>query len=228
MMKKTAGKKRKANHFETMTAYARAVIHLSKSDAVLKRIITESGPLSLRPDLKRSIFEALVRAIAHQQLHGRAARRILGRFLALFPKNGKFPKPNAVLRIPAKKLRAVGFSHAKVKAIRDIAARAVKGKIPTKKEAARMQDEEIIQALLPLRGVGRWTAEMILIFTLGRLDVLPVDDFGIREGFRIAYKKRTQPKPKALAAYGARWAPYRSIASLYLWRVADQYKKVTF
>ncbi len=211
-----------------MTAYARAVIHLSKSDAILKRIITESGPCELRPDLKRSIFEALIRAIAHQQLHGRAARRILARFLTLFPKNGKFPKPNAVLRIPAKKLRAVGFSRAKVKAIRDIAAHAMKGKIPTKKETAQMSDEEVIAALTPLRGVGRWTAEMILIFTLGRPNVLPVDDFGIREGFRIAYKKRIQLKPKALAAYGARWAPYRSIASLYLWRVADQYKKVTF
>ena len=211
-----------------MTDHSQATAYLSKKDPVLKRIIRKTGPCHLRPDTKRSIFEALVRAIAHQQLHGRAARRILGRFLALFPKNGKFPKPNAVLRIPAKKLRAVGFSHAKVKAIRDIAARAVKGKIPTKKEAARMQDEEIIQALLPLRGVGRWTAEMILIFTLGRLDVLPVDDFGIREGFRIAYKKRTQPKPKALAAYGARWAPWRSVAGLYLWRVADQYKKVKF
>src|SRR3990167_9811291 len=113
-----------------------ALQYLARKDPVLKGIMKKASALSLRPDTKRSIFEALVRAIAHQQLHGRAARRILGRFLALFPKNGKFPKPNAVLRIPAKKLRAVGFSHAKVKAIRDIAARAVKGKIPTKKEAA--------------------------------------------------------------------------------------------
>ena len=205
-----------------------ALQYLARKDPVLKGIMKKAGALRLEPDTKRSIFEALVRAIAHQQLHGHAARRILARFLALFPKSGKFPKPNAVFRIPAKKLRAVGFSRAKVKAIRDIAARAAKGKIPTKKETTQMSDEEVIAALLPLRGVGRWTAEMILIFTLGRTDVLPVDDFGIREGFRIAYKKRTQPKPKALAAYGARWAPWRSIASLYLWRVADQYKKVTF
>ncbi|OGZ94971.1 MAG: hypothetical protein A2847_02235 [Candidatus Sungbacteria bacterium RIFCSPHIGHO2_01_FULL_50_25] len=202
-----------------------ALQYLARKDPVLKGIMKKASALRLEPDTKRSIFEALVRAIAHQQLHGRAARQILSRFLALFPETKKFPKPAMVLRIPAKKLRAVGFSRAKVKAIRDIAARAAKGKIPTKKETTQMSDEEVIAALLPLRGVGRWTAEMILIFTLGRTDVLPVDDFGIREGFRIAYKKRTQPKPKALAAYGARWAPWRSIASLYLWRVADKTKR---
>lgn len=211
-----------------MDKHSRATAYLSKRDPILKGIIKKAGPLALRPDPKRSIFEALIRAIAHQQLHGRAAERILARFRALFPKQNNFPNPSAVHKIPPKKLRAVGFSNAKVKAIRDIAKKATQGRIPTKKETARMSDEEIIKALLPLRGVGRWTAEMILIFTLGRLDVLPVDDFGIREGFRIAYKKRIQPKPKALAAYGARWAPWRSIASLYLWLVADQYKKVKF
>lgn len=211
-----------------MTRHSRAISYLSKKDPIIKSVIKKAGPLALRPDPKRSIFEALVRAIAHQQLHGRAARRILSRFLALFPKQNGFPNPAAVLKIPPKKLRAVGFSNAKVKAIRDIAKKASQGKIPTKKETARMSDEEIVAALLPLRGVGRWTAEMILMFTLGRPDVLPVDDFGIREGFRIAYKKRIQPKPKTLAAYGARWAPYRSIAGLYLWLVADQYKKVKF
>ena len=202
-----------------------ALQYLARKDPVLKGIMKKASALRLEPDTKRSIFEALVRAIAHQQLHGRAARQILSRFLALFPETKKFPKPAMVLRIPATKLSAVGCPRAKVKAIRDIAARAAKGKIPTKKETTQMSDEEVIAALLPLRGVGRWTAEMILIFTLGRTDVLPVDDFGIREGFRIAYKKRTQPKPKALAAYGARWAPWRSIASLYLWRVADKTKR---
>src|SRR3989344_3405768 len=187
-----------------------ALQYLARKDPVLKGIMKKASALRLEPDTKRSIFEALVRAIAHQQLHGRAARQILSRFLALFPETKKFPKPAMVLRIPAKKLRAVGFSRAKVKAIRDIAARAAKGKILTKKEKTQISDEEVIAALLPLRGVGRWTAEMILIFTLGRTDVLPVDDFGIREGFRIAYKKRTQPKPKTLAGYGARWAPWRS------------------
>lgn len=211
-----------------MVKYSRATAYLSKRDLILKGIIKKAGPLTLQPDPKRSIFEALVRAIAHQQLHGKAAERILARFLDLFPTRRKFPTPREVLLIPAKKLRAVGFSNAKVKAIRDIAKKATQGKIPAKKETTRMSDEEIIQVLLPLRGVGRWTAEMILIFTLGRPDVLPIDDFGIREGFRIAYKKRIQPKPKALAAYGTRWAPYRSIASLYLWLVADQYKKVKF
>jgi len=211
-----------------MTKHSQATAYLARKDPVLKGIIKKAGQLRLERDTKRSIFEALIRAIAHQQLHGRAARRILARFLALFPKSGKFPKPNAVLRIPARKLRAVGFSHAKVKAIRDIASKAEHGLVPSIQKAKLMTDAEVIQALLPLRGVGRWTAEMILIFTLGRLDVLPVDDFAIREGFRIAYKKRTQPKLKALAAYGARWAPWRSIAGLYLWRVADQYKKVKF
>ncbi len=211
-----------------MTKHSRATAYLAQKDPALGRIIKKTGVIRLGPDRTRSIFEALIRAIAHQQLHGRAAQQILARFLALFPKGKKFPKPALVLRMPAKKLRRVGFSRAKVKAIRDIAAKASQGRIPTKKETTQMSDEEVIAALLPLRGVGRWTAEMILIFTLGRPDVLPVDDFGIREGFRIAYKKRIQPKPKALAKFGERWAPWRSIASLYLWRVADQYKKITF
>lgn len=208
--------------------YKREIAYLSASDPILKRVIKKIGLCMLVPDRKRSLFEALVRAIAHQQLHGKAAEKILGRFVDLFPlkKSERFPSARAVLKTPSQKLRKVGFSHAKIKSILDIARRAVKGDIPTNAKAEKMTDNELIETLLPLRGVGQWTVEMILIFTLGRLDVLPVDDFGVREGFRLAYKKRTQPTPKALRIYGKRWSPYRTIASWYMWAyLLDSRKK---
>ena len=206
-----------------MERFHKELIFLSRVDPTLGRSIRKIGPCRFRPDRKRSIYEALVYAIAHQQIHGKAAKSILARFLNLIPKRAgeRFPNSKTVAQLSPRTLRSVGFSKAKVKAIRDIAQKTEKGLIPTNKQTENMSNNEIIDSLLPLRGVGRWTAEMILIFTLGRMDVLPVDDFGIREGFRIAYKKKIQPKPKALAAYGKRWAPYRTIASWYLWRVAD-------
>ena len=196
--------------------------HLSR-DPVMRRIIARHGPCDLTPR-RRSPYETLTRAIAHQQLNGRAAETILGRFVALFPKNGRFPSPAAVLAVRPSALRRVGFSGAKVLAIRDIARHAVAGTVPTTRGCARLTDDQLIERLVQIRGVGRWTVEMLLIFTLCRPDVLPVDDFGVREGYRIAYGLRAQPTPKQLREYGERWTPYRSVAARYLWMVANAAK----
>ena len=188
-------------------------------DPVMRALIRRHGPCDLAPR-RWSPYEALTRAIAHQQLNGRAAETILGRFVALFP-NGRFPAPVAVLAARAATLRRAGFSRAKVRAIKDIARHALEGVVPTRRACRRLGDDEMIERLTRIHGVGRWTVEMLLIFTLGRLDVLPVDDFGVREGFRHAYGRRTRPTPKALRAYGERWKPYRSVAAWYLWRAAS-------
>jgi DNA-3-methyladenine glycosylase II len=177
--------------------------------------------------VKREPYEALVRAIAHQQVHGRAAEAILGRFIALYPGHD-FPPAAQVLETPVEAMRGCGLSGSKVAAIRDIAEKSVGGLVPTRKAAARLSDEALIERLTAIRGVGRWTVEMLLIFTLGREDVLPVDDFGVREGYRVATGAEAQLKPKALAAIGEAWAPWRSIAAWYLWRAADAAKASKF
>ena len=198
-----------------------ALRHLRR-DPVLKAVIRQIGPCTLRP-VKREPYEALVRAIAHQQVHGRAAEAILGRFIALYPSHD-FPPAAQVLDTPAEAMRACGLSGSKVAAIRDIAEKSVGGLVPTRRAAARLEDEALIERLVAIRGVGRWTVEMLLIFTLGRHDVLPVDDFGVREGYRVATGADVQPKPKDLAAIGQDWGPWRSIAAWYLWRTADAAK----
>ena len=183
------------------------------------------GPCRIGVIRDREPYEALVRAIAHQQLHGRAAEMILGRFMALYP-GVAFPSPDLVLATEEAALRGCGFSGGKVAAIRDIALHAERGVVPTRRAAARLDDSALIERLVAIRGVGRWTVEMLLIFTLGRPDVLPVDDFGVREGFRILHRLEAQPKPRAFAEHGAIWAPYRSTAAWYLWRAADEHKTI--
>lgn len=193
-------------------------------DPVMRRLIKRHGPCGI-DERRWSPYEALTRAIAHQQLHGKAAQMILGRFVALYG-NGRFPTPAQVLATHPSRIRRAGFSRAKVLAIRDIARHAVSGVVPTRRAAVKLTDEAIIERLMPIRGVGRWTIEMLLIFTLNRPDVLPVDDFGVREGYRRAYNKRRQPTPKALRALGEQWKPYRSAAAWYLWRAAGEPRKV--
>jgi DNA-3-methyladenine glycosylase II len=202
-----------------------ALKHLRR-DPVLKAVIRQVGPCTLQP-VKREPYEALVRAIAHQQVHGRAAEAILGRFIALYPGHD-FPPAAQVLETPVEAMRGCGLSGSKVAAIRDIAEKSVGGLVPTRKAAARLSDEALIERLTAIRGVGRWTVEMLLIFTLGREDVLPVDDFGVREGYRVATGAEAQLKPKALAEIGEAWAPWRSIAAWYLWRAADAAKASKF
>lgn len=202
-----------------------ALRHLRR-DPVLKAVIRQVGPCTLTM-AKRQPYEALVRAIAHQQVHGRAAEAILGRFLALCDAP-VFPAPEAVLAQTPEAMRGCGFSANKVLAIRDIAEKAASGVVPTRVAARRLTDDALIERLLPLRGVGRWTVEMLLIFTLGRADILPVDDFGVREGYRVAAGLNEQPKPRAFAAIGEAWAPYRTTAAWYFWRAADLHKEGRF
>ena len=205
--------------------WSAAARHL-REDPVLRKVVEEIGPCTLKP-VKREPYEALVRAIAHQQVHGRAAEAILGRFLQLFPGH-PFPPPQLVLAAPPEALRGCGFSGAKLAAIRDIAEKTAGGLVPTRRASHRLSDEALIERLCAIRGVGRWTVEMLLIFTLGRPDVLPVDDFGVREGWRVAAGLDAQPRPKELAAIGAAWAPWRSAAAWYLWRAADAAKRSAF
>lgn len=196
-----------------------ATRHLLQADPAMAGLIRRIGRCRLACD-REEPYAALVSAIAHQQLHGAAARTILARFRALYP-DGGFPAPSAILSTPDTALRACGFSAAKTAAIRDIALHAAEGRVPSRRAAARLADAELIERLTAIRGVGRWTVEMLLIFTLGRPDILPVDDFGVREGYRVLHDLPAQPRPRELAALGELWSPYRSTAAWYLWRAAD-------
>lgn len=198
--------------------------HLSSRDPVMRLLIKEHGLCELVPETRRPPFQSLVQAVAHQQLHGAAANTILTRFKKLFP-GRKFPRPEDLAGVTDKQIRAAGFSFAKIKAIRDIAEKTLSGVIPSPREIVKLSDDEIIERLTQVRGVGRWTVEMLLIFQLGRYDVLPVHDFGVRTGFRHAYKKRSLPAPKEILAHGEIWRPHRTTASWYLWCAADAMKK---
>ena len=200
-----------------------AVEHLVAAHRVFEPLVERIGPPAQAVE-PREPWEALVRAIAHQQLHGNAARAILGRFAALF--DGAFPDPGAVLATGDEALRACGFSGGKIAAIRDICIKALDGTVPTAAAAAALDDEALVARLSTIRGVGRWTVEMVLIATLGRPDVLPVDDFGVREGWRLLNGLAAQPRPRELTAIGAAWAPYRTTAAWYLWRASDEGKKI--
>jgi DNA-3-methyladenine glycosylase II len=197
--------------------------HLSRRCPVMRRLIRAHGPCGLVPEARRSPFESLVSAVAHQQLNGTAAESILRRFRALFPRR-RFPTPDEVATVSDDALRVAGFSRAKIAAIRDLAARTLDGTVPTSRAIRTMPDAEIIERLVAVRGVGRWTVEMLLIFQLGRPDVLPADDFGVRNGFRIAFGLDTLPSPKAVLAHGECWRPFATTAAWYLWRAADAAK----
>src|SRR5689334_5297322 len=166
--------------------------HLSKVDRILARVIRQVGPVNVTPPRGVSPFMSLVRAVAHQQLTGKAANTILGRVLALYP-GKKFPAPEDLLKTPDRKLRAAGFSWAKVRAVKDIAAKTLEGIVPSTRSLVRMEDDEIVQRLTEVRGVGKWTVEMMLIFTLGRPDVWPVTDYGVRKGIALIYKMKELP-----------------------------------
>jgi DNA-3-methyladenine glycosylase II len=196
-----------------------AVSALAACDARLATAIRIVGPCTIKRG-RGAPYEALLSAIAHQQIHGSAAAAILGRFRALYGGSG-YPAPAELVATPDAKLRGCGLSRAKLAAMKDVAAKTLDGTVPDRRTIARLGDEAIVERLTAVRGVGRWTAEMLLMFTLNRPDILPVDDFGIREGYRLLYGKRKQPKPRQLAAFGARWSPYRTTASWYLWRYVE-------
>jgi 3-methyladenine DNA glycosylase/8-oxoguanine DNA glycosylase len=201
-----------------------AVKTLRAADPTLRRTIDAIGEFALERELRAatSVYAALAESIVSQQLSGRAAATIYGRVCALFPRTRGGPKPAQILAASDEALRGAGLSRAKTLALRDLAERSLAGEIPTLAAARRLPDDAIIERLTTVRGIGRWTAEMFLIFRLGRPDVLPVDDFGVRKGFALAFGLPEQPRPKALAAYGERWAPFRTVASWYLWRRADR------
>jgi DNA-3-methyladenine glycosylase II len=204
----------------------RILTHLSAADLVMAGIIGAAGPYKLRANLEDTPFVALARAIAHQQLHATAANTILKRFIDTVG-GGTFPTPQQVLDAPDAVLRAAGFSTAKTASLKDLAAKTIAGIVPNRDELLALGDLEIIERLTQVRGIGRWTVEMMLMFQLGRHDVLPVDDFGVRNGFRLAYGLRKMPPPKVLAAFGERWAPHRSAAAWYLWRAVELHKAGT-
>ena len=190
----------------------------------MRKLIKQHGECTLVPETKRTPFVSLVRAVAHQQLHAAAAETILRRFQALFPRN-RFPNAAQLADVTDDALRACGFSWAKIASLRDIAGKTLDGTVPSARIVSKLSDEEIIARLTNVRGVGRWTVEMYLIFTLGRPDVLPVDDFGVRSGYRVAFNLPEMPKPKELLAFGERWRPQATTAAWYLWRAADAAKE---
>jgi DNA-3-methyladenine glycosylase II len=212
---------RKAKASPPRVSFGPASDHLAAQDDDWAGLIARVGAPAITLQVGREPYEALVRAIAHQQLHGRAAEAILGRVIALYP-GTDFPSPDQLLTTDEAALRACGFSLAKIATARGIAAGARDGLVPTRREAETLSDEDLIIRLTALRGVGRWTVEMLLMFTLARPDILPVDDFGVREGWRILKGLPAQPKPKALAETGLAWSPYRTTAAWYLWRAAEQ------
>lgn len=207
-----------------MSSGTSAARHLARVDPAMGRLIRKVGPFTLAPNSRRSPFESLARAIVYQQLHGRAAESILRRFIALFP-GRRFPKPEELLAMKSEAIRKAGLSRSKIAALQDLAAKALDGTVPTNRVIRSLDDEAIVERLIAVRGIGRWTVEMLLIFQLGRPDVLPIDDFGVRNGFRVVYGLRTMPTPKEVLQYGECWKPYRTAASWYLWRAADRAKQ---
>jgi DNA-3-methyladenine glycosylase II len=217
-----------------------AVTHLSSVDAKLGALIQRCGPFTLRLKSAHSPFEALLESIIYQQLHGRAAATILRRVLEL--SGGIHPSPQAILDTPDQLLRGAGLSGNKLLAIRDLAARTIDGTVPTLAKIRRMSDDDIIQHLIQVRGIGQWTVEMLLMFRLGRPDILPVTDYGVRKGFHLTFQRRNAfthaqfggskpvlaedlPTPELMLRRAEKWKPYRSVASWYLWRACDLHAK---
>ncbi len=199
-------------------AYRQAAAFLSSLDDDWARHITATGPCRHAAKPAREPYEALVRAIAYQQLHAKAGDAILGRLLALYP-GTDFPSPGQLLDTDETALRGCGFSATKLATIRGIAQASLDGVVPTRGEALAMPDEALIEQLVTLRGVGRWTVEMLLIYTLERSDILPADDFGVREGYRRLKRLEAAPTRRQMMETGRAWRPYRTIAAWYLWRM---------
>jgi len=197
-----------------------AVSHLRGQDAKLALLIDRVGSFRLKLDPAATPFAALSESILYQQITGRAAETIAGRFRDRLG-DGRFPSPERVLEAPDTVLREVGISRPKVQALRDLAAKTLDGTVPSMRRLGAMADEEVVERLTVVRGIGLWTAEMFLIFRLGRPDVLPIHDYGVRKGFQRTFRTRGIPEPKSVARRGERWRPFRTVASWYLWRALE-------
>jgi DNA-3-methyladenine glycosylase II len=195
--------------------------HLAATDSRFAELIARSRRYEIKILPAINPFDALAESIAYQQLSGKAAATIWKRVRALFPRR-KHLDPKLVLVTPDEKLRAAGLSRSKIAALKDLAAKTIDGTVPSSRALARMTDEEIIARLITVRGIGRWTAEMLLLFDLGRLDVWPVADYGVRKGFAKTFGRRKLPTPKQLMKFGEKWRPYRSLAAWYFWRALDK------
>lgn len=192
--------------------------HLSKVCKRFAKIVPNHAPYPTTFEKKKDPYRSLVRSVVYQQLSGKAAGTIHGRMIALFP-DKDHPDPEDLIEAPPELLRTAGLSRQKIAAIKDVAQKRIDGIIPEARKLSRMGNEEIIERLTAARGVGRWTVEMYLMFTLGRPDVLPVDDLGVRKGAEKLYRRDFTPKE--LGKYGERWAPFRSAAAWHLWRLLD-------
>src|SRR6266487_1812522 len=195
--------------------------HLTATDPRLAVLIARSLRYNIKPAVHIRPFDALAESIAYQQLSGKAAATIFGRVRALYPRR-KYLDPEKILATPDDTFRAAGLSRSKIAALKDLAAKTIDGTVPSAGAITRMSDEEIIARLVTVRGIGRWTVEMLLLFDLGRPDVWPVDDYGVRKGFAKIFGRRKLPTPKQLMKFGEKWRPYRSIAAWYFWRALDK------
>ena len=200
----------------------KAVRHLIAADPELAPIIARVGPYRLELKNSRSLFGALAEAIVYQQLSNKAAATIFGRVEALFPRARNGFTPRHILKIDGEALRGCGLSRAKVLAVQDLARRVHGGELPTIDEAHGLADAELVERLVTVRGIGRWSAEMFLMFRLGRPDILPLDDYSLRKAYARAFGKRTLPSARTLERHGEKWRPYRTVASWYLWRTLEQ------
>jgi DNA-3-methyladenine glycosylase II len=200
---------------------AEAAQHLSERDETLRALIAETVPFQIDVADAQSPYEVLMESIVYQSISGKAAATIFGRIKAL-GSDGRAPSPEQMLKIPAAKLRKAGLSGAKVQAMKDLAKKALSGVVPTHDEALNLSDDELVERLVSVRGIGAWTVEMFLIFRLGRPDVLPIHDLGVKKGWSVAYGKKHMPKPNELLKFGERWRPYRTVASWYMWRAFER------
>jgi DNA-3-methyladenine glycosylase II len=187
----------------------------------MAELIARSRRYNITPAVSIRPFDALAESIAYQQLSGKAAATIFGRVRALYPKR-KWLDPEQLLATPDETLRAAGLSRAKTAALKDLAAKTIDGTVPAGRALIHMSDDEIVTRLTAVRGIGRWTVEMLLLFDLGRPDVWPVDDYGVRKGFAKTFGRRKLPTPKQLMKFGEKWRPYRSVAAWYFWRALDE------
>lgn len=200
--------------------------HLAASHPKFAELIARSRPYEVKRDPLLRPFDALAESIAYQQLSGKAAATIFGRVRALYPKR-KWFSPELIIATPDETFRGAGLSRSKTIAIKDLAAKTLDGTVPTRATLDRMSDEEIIARLTTVRGIGRWTVEMLLLFDLGRPDVWPVNDYGVQKGYAKTFGKKKLPTPKELLAIGERWRPYRSAAAWYFWRALDSPEKIS-